>query len=88
MTNVIKMLPKTLRLFTISFNQANAVYVKIYETALNHKANIGRYLYRVCRVVFSIKSNSLSFITREIFCTLGAQKKVAEQLSSTLLNSH
>jgi hypothetical protein len=43
MTNVIKMLlplrvyanifPKTLRFFTISFNQANDVYVKIYETA-------------------------------------------------------
>jgi hypothetical protein len=45
-------------------------------------------LVQGCRVVFSIKSNSLSFITREIFCTLGAQKKVAEQLSSTLLNSH
>jgi hypothetical protein len=25
--------PKTLRFFTISFNQANDVYVKIYETA-------------------------------------------------------
>jgi hypothetical protein len=45
MANVIKMLqpcafmetinifPKTLRFFTILFNQANDVYVKIYETA-------------------------------------------------------
>jgi hypothetical protein len=42
-TNVTKMLlplrvyanifPKTLRFFTISFTQANDVYVKIYETA-------------------------------------------------------
>jgi hypothetical protein len=54
MTNVIKMLSKTLRLFTISFNQANAVYVKIYETALNHKANIGRYLYRVVGLYFQL----------------------------------
>jgi hypothetical protein len=44
MANLIKMLLplrlyagkhffKTLRFFTISFNQANAVYVKMYETA-------------------------------------------------------
>jgi hypothetical protein len=29
----INVFPKTLRFFTISFNQANDVYVKIYETA-------------------------------------------------------
>jgi hypothetical protein len=42
MANAIKMLvfmktinifPKNLRFFTISFNQANDIYVKIYETA-------------------------------------------------------
>jgi hypothetical protein len=29
----INIFPKILRFFTISFNQANDVYVKIYETA-------------------------------------------------------
>jgi hypothetical protein len=29
----INIFPKTLRFFAISFNQANDVYVKIYETA-------------------------------------------------------
>jgi hypothetical protein len=29
----INIFPKSLRFFTISFNQANDVYVKIYETA-------------------------------------------------------
>jgi hypothetical protein len=29
----IDIFPKTLRFFTISFNQANDVYVKIFETA-------------------------------------------------------
>jgi hypothetical protein len=29
----INIFPKTLRFFTILFNQANDVYVKIYETA-------------------------------------------------------
>jgi hypothetical protein len=29
---IINIFPKTLRFLTISFNQANDVYVKIYET--------------------------------------------------------
>jgi hypothetical protein len=33
MQTIIKIFPKTHRFFTISFNQANDVYVKIYETA-------------------------------------------------------
>jgi hypothetical protein len=32
MQTIIKIFPKTHRFFTISFNQANDVYVKIYET--------------------------------------------------------
>jgi hypothetical protein len=31
--NTIKIFPKTLGFFTILFNQANDIYVKIYETA-------------------------------------------------------
>jgi hypothetical protein len=30
---IIKIFPKTLSFFTILFNQANDIYVKIYETA-------------------------------------------------------
>jgi hypothetical protein len=32
-TILVNVFPKTLRIFTISFNQPNDVYVKIYETA-------------------------------------------------------
>jgi hypothetical protein len=32
--------PKTIRFFTISFNQANDVYVKIYETG-----QLGNYVF-------------------------------------------
>jgi hypothetical protein len=57
MTNVIKqtinIFPKTLRFFTISFNQANDVYVKIYETTqltmfyvfLNQKTRLTLQMY-------------------------------------------
>jgi hypothetical protein len=35
----INIFPRTLRFFTISFNRANDVYVKIYETAQFFKSN-------------------------------------------------
>jgi hypothetical protein len=75
MANVIKMqtiniFPKTLRFFTISFNQANDVYVKIYETAqlttfyvfLNQKIKIHVNFVSVLWVAFSIASSSSSLV--------------------------
>jgi hypothetical protein len=69
----INIFPKTLRFFTISFNQANYVYVKIYETAqltmfcvfLNQKANIQVNFVNVLWVAFSIPSGSLSLVKHE-----------------------
>jgi hypothetical protein len=77
MANVIKMLlplrvyadnkyfPKNSSFLTISFNQANDVYVKIYETAqltvlgfLNQKTNIHVNFGNVLWVAFPIPSGS------------------------------
>jgi hypothetical protein len=55
----IYIFPKTLRFFTISFNQANDVNVTLYETAhTNIHVNFGNVL----GVAFSIPSGSLSLV--------------------------
>jgi hypothetical protein len=58
----INIFPKTLRFFTISFNEANDLYVEIYETAqvrsalcfLNQKRNAHVNFGNVLWVAFSI----------------------------------
>jgi hypothetical protein len=61
--------PKTLCFNTISFNQANDVYVKIYETArltvlcfLKQKIEIRVNFGNVLWVAFSIPSGSLLLV--------------------------
>jgi hypothetical protein len=70
MANLIKII-KTHRFFT-SFNQANAVYVKIYETVqllyfLNQKTNIYVNFANVLCVAFSIPSGSLPLVKYPVF---------------------
>jgi hypothetical protein len=85
MANVIKMLlslriyasskhfPKNLRFSTVSFNQANDVYVKIYETAqlrfcfLNQKRKIHVNFANVLWVAFSIPSGSSSLAKYPVY---------------------
>jgi hypothetical protein len=62
----INIFPQTPRFFTISFNQANDVYVKIYEAAqltvfdaFKIKKNIRVNFANVLWVAFSIPSGSL-----------------------------
>jgi hypothetical protein len=60
-------LPKNLSFFHISFNQANGVYVKIYELALcsmflNQKTKIHVNFANVLWVAFSSPSGSLSLV--------------------------
>jgi hypothetical protein len=50
----INIFPKTFRFITISFNQANDIYVKIYETA----------------VLFFLIKKQISTLTLEMYCVL------------------
>jgi hypothetical protein len=67
--------PKSLCFFTISFNQANDVYVKIYETSqltmfyvfLNQKTNIQVNFGNMYTYIVGYIFNSV-IITREIPC--------------------
>jgi hypothetical protein len=66
----INVFPKTLRFFTISFNKANDVYVKIFETTqltmfyilLNQKTNYHFNFASVLWVAFSIPLGPLSLV--------------------------
>jgi hypothetical protein len=69
----INIFPKILRFFKISFNQANDIYVKIYETAqltmfmfLKLKNKIHFNCANVLWVAFSIPSGSLSLVKYSI----------------------
>jgi hypothetical protein len=54
----INILSKTLHFFTISFDQANDIYVKIYETA------------QVTVLCFLIKKKQKSTLTLQVYCGL------------------
>jgi hypothetical protein len=54
----IDIFPKTLRFFTISFNQANEVYVKIYETA------------QLTMFYVFLNQKTISTLTLEMYCGL------------------
>jgi hypothetical protein len=72
---IINIFPKTFRFFTISFNQTNDVYVKIYETAqltmfyvfLNQKTIFHVNFVNVLWVAFSIPSDSLSLLKYPVY---------------------
>jgi hypothetical protein len=66
----IDIFPKTLRFFTISFNQANDVYVKIFETA-QLTMFYGKALELLCFfkawINWSMLTANLKFRTQKIF---------------------
>jgi hypothetical protein len=71
---IINIFPKT-RFFTISFNQANDVNVKIYETGqlcfmFESKTNIHVYFGNVLGVAFLIPSGSLSLLKYPVYKNL------------------
>jgi hypothetical protein len=59
----LNIFPKTHRFFTISFSQADDVYVKIYETA----QLCFMFFANVLWVAFSIPSVSLSLVKYHVY---------------------